>query len=405
MANWFNRIFGFDELTGSRFLETRSKFKYDEKAGKLTSVERPDRPFSAGIFTTPSLEELRSRLPELQSRQTPFLRGRLVANEVIDDVSQFHIDPKNAGALFQCASQFNCLEHTSEQGCPEDGVTKYSTDMTQGPACAIACAPGTVVRNYFGMENKESQTRNRQVENLREIEELIKNKAEGYFQVMSGYTLGKPSDLERLALALKPKEIKDQVRERLRIGIQADTEVTSAGFGRQIYEGPEQIVTQAYCSAVSVSYSGCSQKVWEPLARCILESAYEATMIVAIDNAIRNQGKPGCNKVFLTALGGGVFGNDMNWIYDAMKLAFDKFKDWNLEVYLVSYGSSEAIFQRLAADFKEGTLNHNFSNEARPAVAPERIPVVSPAITSGLDTHFDRRHRVSTNCKDRCSIS
>jgi hypothetical protein len=32
---------------------------------------------------------------------------------------------------------------------PEDGVTVYAADPTQGPACALACAAGSVYRNYF----------------------------------------------------------------------------------------------------------------------------------------------------------------------------------------------------------------------------------------------------------------
>ena len=32
---------------------------------------------------------------------------------------------------------------------PEDGVTLYAADPTQGPACALACAAGSVYRNYF----------------------------------------------------------------------------------------------------------------------------------------------------------------------------------------------------------------------------------------------------------------
>ena len=32
---------------------------------------------------------------------------------------------------------------------PEDGVTRYMHDPTQGPACAIAAGAATVYRNYF----------------------------------------------------------------------------------------------------------------------------------------------------------------------------------------------------------------------------------------------------------------
>jgi hypothetical protein len=50
---------------------------------------------------------------------------------------RMHRLPENAGALFQVASQFNLLEMVSPSVTPEDGVTRYQDDHTQGPACAI----------------------------------------------------------------------------------------------------------------------------------------------------------------------------------------------------------------------------------------------------------------------------
>ena len=57
--------------------------------------------------------------------------------------------PENAGALFQVASQLNLLEMTGPEVTPEDGVTIYQDDRTQGPACAIAAGAATIYRNYF----------------------------------------------------------------------------------------------------------------------------------------------------------------------------------------------------------------------------------------------------------------
>jgi hypothetical protein len=52
-------------------------------------------------------------------------------------------------ALFQVASQFNALEMVAPNITPEDGVTRYQHDRTQGPACAIAAGAATIYRNYF----------------------------------------------------------------------------------------------------------------------------------------------------------------------------------------------------------------------------------------------------------------
>ena len=78
-----------------------------------------------------------------------------------------HADPELEGALFQVASQFNLLEMTGPSVTPEDGVTRYSSDHTQGPACAIAAGAATIYRNYFAPVDGESgQTRDRQIDAL-----------------------------------------------------------------------------------------------------------------------------------------------------------------------------------------------------------------------------------------------
>ena len=61
---------------------------------------------------------------------------------VCGDVRQMNRQPANAGALFQVASQFNLLEMTGPAVTPEEGVTRYQGDPTQGPACANRCRDG-----------------------------------------------------------------------------------------------------------------------------------------------------------------------------------------------------------------------------------------------------------------------
>ena len=75
-------------------------------------------------------------------------------------------------------------------------------------------------------------------------------------------------------------------------------------------------------------------------AGLILEGAYEATICVGIVNAVKN----GSNKILLTQLGGGAFGNSPQWIHSAMSRAFNLFSDLDLDVRIVSYsGPSEDL--------------------------------------------------------------
>ena len=80
----------------------------------------------------------------------------------------------------------------------------------------------------------------------------------------------------------------------------------------------------------------------------ILEATYEATFLAAIDNL--NVGKS--NKLFLTLVGGGVFGNPDSWLYDAIMYNLKKFERSGLDLIFVSYGASNILVQKIIKDFK-----------------------------------------------------
>jgi hypothetical protein len=91
----------------------------------------------------------------------------------------------------------------------------------------------------------------------------------------------------------------------------------------------------SFASALPVSYSAEAAEDWEPFTRLVLGAAYEATLAVAARRCATTPG--GRVAVFLTALGGGAFGNDFEWIRDAIEEALDKFDGWPLDVALVHY--------------------------------------------------------------------
>jgi hypothetical protein len=47
------------------------------------------------------------------------------------------------------SSQFNALEMVNYNVTPDEGITCYQHDNTQGPICALCCPAATVYRNYF----------------------------------------------------------------------------------------------------------------------------------------------------------------------------------------------------------------------------------------------------------------
>lgn len=66
----------------------------------------------------------------------------------------------------------------------------------------------------------------------------------------------------------------------------------------------------------------------------MLEAAYEATLLAGVLNAVRGAS----NRVLLTRLGGGAFGNDEEWIDGAMARALRIAGEFDLDVAIVSYG-------------------------------------------------------------------
>ena len=64
--------------------------------------------------------------------------------------------------------------------------------------------------------------------------------------------------------------------------------------------------------------------------------------------AVINREQTGCNKLYLTMLGGGAFGNTEKWIYDSMRRALEKYRGDGLDICIVSYGKSNAYVRQLA---------------------------------------------------------
>jgi hypothetical protein len=329
--DWFERLTGFREEGHER---VTANF---EPVGQSMISKVNGRVMNCGRLEMPSLAELRERVGKL-----PRSGGRLTVRSIVANVKELHIDPSNTGALFQVASQFNLLEMVSPSYTPEHGVGIYENDHTQGPACAIAAGAGTIFRNYFVEVNgRIGQTADNQIDCLADIGELLGNQDGRLWEVKNGYALATADGLEQISNYLKDDDggPAHSIRQRLRIGVHSDTEVTAGDSGHT--------VTQAFGSALPVSYSGHSSRAWEPFARVVLEASYEATLCAALIN----KAETGCKKVFLTLLGGGAFGNENSWIEDAMERAFEIHQDSDLDVAIVSYRNPQPFVQRLVDRF------------------------------------------------------
>ena len=316
---WFLKLTGFEEEEYSATKENlvlRDRVLYSRQGKRIGNV---------GKFQMVPLGKLRKRLGDLST-------GLLDFSDVHGESGSLHRDPSNSGCAMQVASQFNCLEMPGPDTTPEHGVTAYIYDRTQGPACAIAAAAGTIWRNYLVPNgSQEGQTSTHQLDGASRLGALI-SKGINHSKAMpwdmrNGYLLPSEADLISISAFLRDmsEEDLDMLRGELCVGVQAGVEINCPTQHR---------LMQVFCSAVPVSYSELDADLWEPLARLILEANYEATLIAAAMYA-ENTGNRSC---FLTLLGGGAFGNQIEWIEQAIDRALSACCDLDLDVKLVHFG-------------------------------------------------------------------
>lgn len=340
---WFKQLFGFEETCYER---AKLNFLYhpptaaNNYQGTITSLAN-QKTFSVGKFSTPSLGELRTQILARSPTDQKINLTRF--HTLVKDIYALHQEEQMAGAIFQVASQFNCLEFPSPHHLPEHGVTNYASDLTQGPACSIACPSGTVFRNYFvdTPQGNQGQTADDQLNNLGGVEDLVENGKYHYWTTRNGYTDSTPQRLARFNSLWQEGEWNaDVLRDSIRIGLHEDVPVVG------VYEEGQPIrhnVTQTFCSALSIGYSQAQPSDWEPLARLVLEAMYESTMLVAARRALQE----GSATVVLTFLGGGVFGNNWQWIIQSMARSMALVAHCNIQVHIAYHRRVDEKTQQL----------------------------------------------------------
>ncbi len=327
--SWFTRLTGVVESSADA---VRAAIAVD---GPWLVSRANGRRFRHGTLALPSLAALRATA-------APAPAGRLRVREVVADVGTLHADPANAGAFFQVASQCNLLEMVGPQVSPEHGIGGYEHDRTQGPACAIAAGAGTIYRNYFvPVGDGIGQTSTRQLDCLADLGTALGNDGHSRWRMQNGYVLPVAGGLDAVAAQLRAADERerDSLRGLLRIGVHRDTEVTLHDAGHT--------VSQAFCSALPVAYARLQAAAWAEFARLVLEAAYEATLRAAADHAARTGGRT----CYLTLLGGGAFGNPIDWITDAAARALELHRTADLDVVFVSFGVSRPEVRQLVSRF------------------------------------------------------
>lgn len=155
--SWFSTLFGFEESVES----VKKNIDIKEEQDHFTMISKVNhKTYNAGKFLICST----SSFTNLSARHDGKLHlihghGSLHKLSPIVDILSMQSIPDWNGATYLAASNFNCLEFTGPTQNPSMGVTRYYSDHTQGPYCALATGAATVLRNYkYGNVNLLEKT-------------------------------------------------------------------------------------------------------------------------------------------------------------------------------------------------------------------------------------------------------
>jgi hypothetical protein len=258
--------------------------------------------WAAGRFETPSIAELRQRAKRAGASGGRLRLWVLDGAAPATDVGGLQATAA-PGSLFQAASQFNCLESTEPYVTP---VVEYFRDRTQGPRASISAFPATLLRHYAaprGDGNRFVQT---------DADQL--NLLAGVFgpdvaRVQSGYLMAhNVRDPAALVAALTANF------ESICVGVHEQAQVVLGyDFEGSVTESAKRRIAQVFTSTVvggGYGGTGLGDAEFEGACRQLLRAAYLGTLLAAV--------ALGQRLAVLTLVGGGVFGNPIPLIWDAI---------------------------------------------------------------------------------------
>lgn len=294
--------------------DPRRTLRFDS-AGRATLVAAGRR-YQAGRFEVLRISELRSRAAAIRAAAgRPGHQRRLWVFDGTSPATDIGALQATAapGSMFQVASQFNCLESPGAFLSP---VANYFTDPTQGPRASISAFPATLLRHYAAPAAAPFAGGGRFVQQSEgpQLDLLADVCDPGVAVVRSGYLRSSDiADPPAFARALETRF------ESIAVGVHDDAEVV---FGADWLGGvdgaPHRTIAQVLTSTVAGGMYGdvAENPVGLAICRQLLRAAYLGTLLSAA--------ALGKRRVTLTMIGGGVFGNPLRVIWEAILWAADE---------------------------------------------------------------------------------
>lgn len=249
------------------------------------------------------------------------------------DVGALQAHPDNQDAVFQVASNFNCLEGGGYHSLLSDYV--HPGMYVQGEAAATSAMPGLIARRYYlDLDQLNLLARFNQMYSI------------GYNNT-SGY-IGHIADIDQKFGSMTDDQI-IAASYLVDSGVQENVAVTGGWgptrnellkqtdstkyYAQRINPSQAQRINQVFTAALNAYNNNPNSAGFKNLARIFLHAAYRNTISYAWEHDKK--------KVFLTLVGGGVFQNKKEWIMEAIQAACNQSSQRTrtapLEVTLIVY--------------------------------------------------------------------
>lgn len=276
--NWFEKLTGIPEKKWN--YDIKSLKNCEKYMGSFEEIKLSDLIKELETFIASGGNVLK-KLPTL----TFVLRGDKSDELEFDTSALQHYGPH--GAMYQVASNFNCMEvpHEKSDVFSGDYIRNTIDDCTQGPSAAGGAAPGEILRvaiHYMKRINLLSETN------------LDPKNGKLYMDRVSA------EDIANLDIG------------SIKVGLHTDV---SAIFDRSInfsFNPDAPVIDQVYTSTCI-----CRKREPNKLSEILLNAAYELTYLCAV--------KRRSKKLVLTLIGGGCFMNSYDQIIKAILSAHEKY--------------------------------------------------------------------------------
>lgn len=296
-------------------VEDRSKFYQNNEFVNIQNGQTTH----IGIFTTPSIAELKSLIDfnELISKPDLDLNPVKITVQSGIDIGQLQGTLKTTDkAMIQVASNFNCLEVANRKHNPNNGrlIEDHVHDNTQGPAATFGTLAASLYRCHFVFNQDGKicgQTLNRQLNMLHDVDEYFGTPING-----------------KLTLTGNHKVIPNEftiVADKIKVGLHTDCAIMYDRNGK--LSEPYQMVDQVFNSTINLRnygqpflpYNRSNDEKF--MSQVLLRAAYEGVYLSAI---IRER-----EVLYLTLIGGGVFKNKIPLIIDELERAHNKYAKYS----------------------------------------------------------------------------